>query len=253
MKILCRHCHSSSSTFKNKRCRTCRKRLSFASKCYGAMAYVADVATRGPLIQCHNPACGQPYPLRYPACPNCRAQLTGTAGMEMIVAPVRKRLPSTNLGAKVPDKRVGQELYLVFSLISLAIALWLVKDIDTITWLKHAGISLVLVAMVGMVIRFSIPRHVLVILVRHTTWVVKLALVSNYVVVMILVSAFIEDWWSKAVALATVVAVTWGGAWIICYVFYPTSLRMGEIFLNAPITPFDPTRRQGREGWYDSR
>ena len=239
------------STFKNKRCRACHKHLSVASKYYGAVAYAANVVTRGPLIQCHNPECDYAYPLGHPECPKCKTRLTGTAAMELLVRPVRKRFLAAGRGAKVQDKRVGHGLYLNFSLGILALVLWQVKDIDAVTWLKHTAVSLMLVAMVGIVIRFAVPRHVLVILVRHTTWVVRLALVSNYMVVMLLVSAFLDDWWAKAVALATVAGVTWGGAWIICYCFYPTSLRMSEIFLNPPVTAFDHTRKQGRDGYLD--
>ena len=85
----------------------------------------------------------------------------------------------------------------------------------------------------------------------RTSWVIKLALVLNYMAIFLLVWASLEVWWTKAVALATLGLVTCAGAWVLTSLIWPTTLNLTNIFLHPGGEPFDWTGRQGRTGWHD--
>ena len=249
MRLICPKCGSSRPTPSHKRCPSCRRRLTFANKAAGEVRRIAKWVRNGPLIRC--PACDFPSPLGYLECPNCGTPRTASVALQYVAGPAQAWISRTCKGDGHRAKRIGHFLCLVFSLAFFIYGLQQVSDLDALALFAHAAVCFVFVAVIGIVIRFVVPRHVLIVVLLRTSWLIKLSLVLNYTALFLLVWASLADWWSKAVALATLAVVTWGGAWAVASLLWPTTLRLTQMFLYTGVEPFDPTRRQGRTGWHD--
>jgi len=215
----------------------------------GALKLVVKRATSGPLVAC--PECGFPLLLSRRECPKCDKPVTASAALQYVARPAQALISRGSKGDGHAGKRIGHFVCLLFSLGFLIYALDQVAELGILGWAKHTIVSLVFVAVVAMLIRFVVPRQVLLILLLRTSWVIKLSMVFTYSAVFLFVWASLGAWWTKAVALATLAIVTSGGVWIFTSLMWPTTLDVTHIFFPPQVEPFDFRRPQGRTGWND--
>lgn len=96
------------------------------------------------------------------------------------------------------------------------------------------------------------PRRIFRAISQRTTALIKLALILNYLTLVLVLQAWISAWWARASILAGVFAVTWLGVWLLTTFLWPMKEDLQS--LGAPPPPtrrFDPMAPQGRTGRHD--
>lgn len=197
------------------------------------------------VIQC--PGCGQPVPLTATVCPNptCGTAITVGSTVDAVMEPTRRRWRGFLDNATPATRRWVQLAYLF---VSAAILWWLLAYVEkhhSENWIWHALLSVLYLTVFGIVTALVAPRRVFEAISSHASWTVKLALVFNYLTLLLLLQIMISTWWARAVMLAGFFGATYVAVWLLRKLLLP--MFSGE----AEDSSFDPSAPQGRRGRYD--
>ena len=172
--------------------------------------------------------------------------MTVGAAVEVSLTPLRRRWQGFLRRAKPKTRRRIQWGYLG---LSLALLWWLVGYTEGQLGKGLVGqaiLSIVYLATFGLLAAVLVPKYVWTSFARRTSPLIKLAVVVNYLTLLLLVQNLIGAWWVRANILAGLFVVSWIGAWVLCHLFWPTCLRTANILLGDAPRDFDPSDPQGR-------
>jgi hypothetical protein len=207
--------------------------------------------------------CGGGVPITAKACPACKTPLTVNSAVEKTLAPARQRAGQlvaggretlararTSMKKATPEtKRRIQWVYLLFSVALLWWLLVCAEQNEVGTWLRRALLSVVFLAASGMLVIVVVPRHMLQTVSRRASILSKLAMVANYLTLLLLLQMMIGVWWQRALILAGLVGVTCLGAWLLTVFWNAT--EKARNFIGQDNQTFDPSAPQGRQGRFD--
>ena len=197
-------------------------------------------------------ACGQPAPINATACPHCKTAITVDSTMHAVLDPPRQRWRNFLIQATPETRRRIQWAYLLASGLVLW---WMLADLEkkeTGELLRDAMLSVVYCAVVTFIALLLVPRRIFHLVAQLTTAKIKLALILNYLTLVLVLQTWISAWWARASILAGVFGVSWLAVWLISTFLWPMNEDLRS--LGAPPAPdrtFNPAAPQGRTGRYD--
>ncbi len=193
-------------------------------------------------LQC--PACYRASPFLARACPHCRQPITFTVAVEVALTPLRDRYEQAVDNAGPKAMRRIQWLCFQLSLVLLWYLLgYTAKHADE--WIGQALLSVVYLAVFGLLAAVLVPRSVWVSFLWRTSRLTKLTVVVNYFSVLLLVQSLIGAWKERATVLAGLFAVSWLASWVLCHLIWPQFIGTVTI-LTGGGAGFDTSDRQGR-------
>jgi hypothetical protein len=114
-------------------------------------------------------------------------------------------------------------------------------------WIRIGFVSVVYLGSLALLTKWFLRTEIIIKFLLLTNWVVKLALIFNYLTCLMLLQLAVDEWWAQFAALAGLVIITYGGAWVFCSMFWPAAVNVKHIFLGDDLTnSFDSMRDQGR-------
>lgn len=243
MKLICSKGHT--VKWSDKKCAECGEEQSI-------VAYVKRKWKRllsGPLVYCTNSEyCCRAYPIGYKECPFCERENSVENAFNTVADPVRRAVEK----ASPRTRRIFQRFYLVLSAIVLFAIFRRMTSLDAEAWVKIGVISVIYLGSLGLLIKWFVRADLVLKLLLLTSWVVKLALIFNYLACLMLLQMAVAEWWAQFMALGALVAITYVGAWVFAWLFWPMAGNIKTIFLGADSSNvFDSTRDQGRKGRND--
>ena len=244
VKFACPRC-SHEVGLRDRACPKCKLALTLG----GVVGYYWGLLCSGvkkeAVIQC--PGCHRPVPLATTVCPhpNCGAPITVGATVDAVMAPTRRRWRGFLDHATPTTRRWVQLAYLILSATILWWLLAYVEKHHSGNWIWHALLSVLYLTVFGIVAALVAPRRVFEAIASHASWSVKLALVFNYLTLLLLLQVMISTWWARAVMLAGFFGATYLAVWLLRKLLLP--MFSGE----AEDRTFDPSAAQGRRGRYD--
>jgi hypothetical protein len=197
-------------------------------------------------------ACGQPAPINAAACPHCKTPITVDSTVHAVLDPPRQRWRNFLTQATPETRRRFQWAYLLASGLVLW---WMLADLEkkqTGELFRDALLSVVYCAAVAFIVLLLVPRWIFQLVAQGTTAIVKLALILNYLTLVLVLQSWISAWWARASILAGVFAVSWLAVWLIATFLWPMKNELHS--LGAPPNPrrnFNPSAPQGRVGRID--
>lgn len=201
------------------------------------------------------PGCGERVPFSATICQNCGVSMTLDAAYEATVGPARRRWHSFLNTAPDWVKRLVQRTYLILSVWALWWFLGYMERNFEDSWFAYAGLSVVYLVAIAVLARGLVPRDVFIIFPQKVSRITKLALVFNYLTLLLGLQLFIGTWLLRTTMLATLFGITVLASWI-ARTFCPDFWKNLGNFLAPPAAPvekrrFDPTRPQGRQAQHD--
>jgi len=200
---------------------------------------------RGPLVYCTWSECARAHPITYEECPFCGRKNTVENAFKSVTDPVSYAIQES----KPQTRRKFQRLYLILSAIALFALFRHMTTLDTETWIRMGIVSIVYLGSLALLIKWFVRPEIVIKFLLLTSWVVKLAMIFNYLVCLMLLQLAVVQWWVQFMALAALVAISYGGAWVFCWLFWPMTGNIKTIFLGEQVTNiFDSMQNQGRSG-----
>lgn len=192
------------------------------------------------------PSCGKPVPIAEKNClnPDCRAPITVGGALDATLAAPRRRWLSFLENLTPGMVRCFQWGYVLTSLFVLWQVLTFTEKHYSDKWVLHAGLSTVFLAVIVFLTWVIAPAGVLRVVSQRASWRIKIALVSNYLTLLLVLQMAISKWWTRALLLAGMFAVTWLAAWGL------RSLLVPMVDQPPGQSQFDPSADQGRRGRY---
>lgn len=208
---------------------------------------------RGPLIKCTATFCEKAYPLSYKECPFCTTENSLQNAVDSVIEPIGEATQRAIKTRSPETKRRFQRAYLILSFFVLCFALSHSAKSDGDEVGKSALMAVLYLGCLALLIRWFVPQKLIITFLLRTTWVVKLALIFNYLACLILLQVVIAGWWAQFVGLAILVGLTWGGVWVFCRLLWSMNLEMKNIFLfgKEDSSSFNHLGDQGRKGFWD--
>lgn len=197
------------------------------------------------------PSCHKAVPITAKICPNrrCKAPLTVDATVQAVFDPPKQRWRRFLAEATPATRRRIQWAYLLASGLALW---WMLADLEkkqTAELFKDALMSVVYCAVIAFIVLLLVPRRIFQVVSQHTTALIKLALILNYLTLVLVLQTWISAWWARASILAGVFAVTWLAVWLLTTFLWPMKQDLQSLGAQAPAQrPLDHTARQGRRG-----
>lgn len=205
----------------------------------------------GKLVSAANvkcPGCGQPVPVSSHACPGCKSPLTVESAVDLVVAPKKRRLFEWAANATPETKKRVQRMYFFLSLAILWWMLALVEEQFPGDWIKHSAIGAIFLAASGLVASILIPKRTLEVVLKHLSATTKLALVANYVSVMLAVRMFTTTWKERSLSLAGIIIGTWLAGYFLTSFAWPMKEGVSSLFEEEEKSKgFDASGPQGRK------
>lgn len=240
MKLICSKGHS--VKWNDKKCAECGEDQSI-------FAYVkrkAKRAAKGPLVYCTG--CSRPFPIGYKECPFCERENSVENAVNTVALPLRDTVEK----ASPRTRRNFQRFYLILSACALVAAFRHMTSLENGEWMRIGALSVIYLAFVALLAKWFVRTDIILKFLLLTSWVVKLALMFNYLTCLVLLQMAVAEWWAQFVALGAIVAITYGGAWAFCSLFWPTAENIKTIFLGQSNSSlFDSMKDQGRRGRHD--
>lgn len=197
-------------------------------------------------IKC--PGCGQPNPVSFKACPSCKTPLTVESAVDMVVTPKKQGLFEWAANATPETRKRVQRLYL---LLSFGILWWMLAVVEEQfpgNWAKHSAIGAVFLAASGLVASMITPKRTLEVVLKHLSGTTKLALVANYVSVMLAVRMFTTTWKERSFSLAGIIIGTWVAGYFLTRFALPMKEDVTSMFKEGETSKgFDASGPQGRK------
>lgn len=194
------------------------------------------------------PGCGRANPLSAKVCPACQKQLTVESAVDLVVTPRKRQLFEWAASATPATKKRVQRMYFLLSLAGLWWMLVIVEERFPGSWLSHSAIGAVFLCASGLVAAIVVPKKALEVLIRHASATTKLALVANYVCLMLAVRMFTTTWKERAFSLAGIILATGVAAWFLTSFAWPLKQGVASIFEEEEGPKgFETTGPQGRK------
>jgi hypothetical protein len=244
MKLACPKCEEPCGLFQNA-CPRCGFALTLGS----VLAHYRDQFKARAAFQC--PQCREPVPVTARTCAKCGAPITVRAAIDTTLAPPKRRWREFRRQAGPGTKRSIQWGYLLFSFLLLGGLLTYIAGQPGAVWLPTAALSVVYLAVFGLLALLLVPRRVFRAVYWGASAVMKLSLVCNFLSVMILLQFLIGAWWGQAVVLAILFGVVWLAAYIFHIYVLPMAAATEQVFIRPGERDFDSKGPQGRDARWD--
>jgi len=201
------------------------------------------------------PGCGERVPFSAAICQNCGASMTLDAAYEATVGPARRRWHSFLDTAPAGVKRFVQWTYLILSVAALWRVLSYLEEHFEDSWFAYVGLSMVYLVAIAVLARGLARREVFIVFPQQISRITKLAVVFNYLTLLLGSQVFIGTWLIRSTMLASLFGVTVLAAWIARKFFSDFWANLGSFLAPPPASVekrrFDPTRPQGRQAQHD--
>ena len=194
------------------------------------------------------PGCGHANPLSAKLCSACKEPISVEVAVDLVVTPRKQQMFKWAASATPETKRRVQRMYF---LLSLAILWWMLAIVEERfpgSWFSHSAIGAVFLCASGLVAAVVVPKKTLELLIRHLSVTTKLALVANYVCLMLAVRMFTTTWKERAFSLAGIILATGVAAWFLTSFAWPLKQGVASIFEEDEQSKgFDTSGPQGRK------
>ena len=191
------------------------------------------------------PRCGKKVRLNATACA-CGASMTLEAAIQATLEPPRKRWHHFINTIGPGMESLIRWLYLGAS---LAAGWWLLNYVHaqySQRWLGYAALSAVYLAVLFFLVSWLAPRRVFQEVSRRARPVVKLALLANFLSLLLLLQLVIKAWWAQALTLVGLILVAVLGLLLSSFLM---SIKDGT--RQPEDTIHTKTRPQGRKALID--
>ena len=241
MKIACPKC--SESDIRNGECPKCHFTLTIADILRLYRDNVVGFVRRKAVISC--PHCGNIVKITASLCPSCKNMVTATAVKDTVTAPTRKWWNDFLNRATPTTMRSVQWVYLLASGVVLWCLLAYTEEHNQEHWVRNTALSVLYLTVMGFIAVLIIPPSVRLAITKRAAWRVKLAMIANYLTLMLILQMSIGAWWARALMMAGLFVATFLA--IILFNAFFSPMLPGK---NQPNT-FDPSQPQGRRGRFD--
>ena len=193
---------------------------------------------RKAVISC--PSCGHEVAITASVCPSCNQGVTASAVVNNVTEAPRRQFNGLLNGATPGTKRRVQWAYLLASALGLWCLLSYVVEHNE-HWFKNAALSVIYLAVISFIIVLLVPQSVFNALAKRAGWRIKLALIANYLTLLLTMQILIGALWARATMLA--------GLFVVSYV--AVAIFKSVFGANDRSGVFDPSQPQGRRGRFD--
>ena len=190
------------------------------------------------------PNCGKNVSLNATAC-ECGASMKVGDAVDAALEPSRKRWHGFVNAAGPGMALLLRWLYLAISLFA---GWWLLNYVQaqhSKQWIGYAALSTVYLGVLIFVGSWLLPQRMFQAVSRRARPVVKLALLANFLTLLLLLQLVIKTWWAQALALAGLIAVA-----VLGLILAGMLLSMKDK-IQAENTVHTKTRPQGRKAVLD--
>ena len=240
MKIACPKCPE--SVIRDGVCPTCGFTLTVGGIWRFYLGRLADFFRRRAVIPC--PHCGGEVPITTSLCPHCNETVTANAVVDTVTAPPRLIWQDFVKHPTPGAMRRFQWAYLLASGLALWGLLAYAEGHNGEHWVRDTALSVAYLAILGFIAVLVVPPSVFEAVAKRAGWRVKLAMMANYLSLLILLQLAVGAWWARALTLSGLFLAAYLGMMIF------HALRGPQPDANQQ-RPFDPSRPQGRRGRYD--
>lgn len=194
------------------------------------------------------PGCGHANPLSANLCSSCKKPITVERAVDLVVAPRKRQVLQWATSATPETRKRVQRMYFLLSLGVLWWMLAIVEERFPGSWFKHSAIGAVFLCASGLVAALVVPKKTLEFLIRNLSATTKLALVANYLCLMLAVRMFTTTWKERALSLAGIILATGVAAWLLTLFAWPAKQAVASIFEeDEQSRGFDTSGPQGRK------
>ena len=191
------------------------------------------------------PHCGGDVQVTANLCPHCNNSVTANAVINTTLAPPRQRWRSFVRNATPVAMRRVQWVYLLLSSLALWYLLAYAQEHNEEHWVRDAALAAFFLAVMGFIVTLIFPSSLLQMVVNRAGWRVKLAMIANWLTLLLLLELLIDVWWAKALMLAGLFLVA-------CLAIIILSIIRAYLLRpEGQQDTFDPSQPQGRRGRYD--
>ena len=243
MRFKCPYCRHGRPKLTDEVCPDCGKQVSLRPLLKLCWQKFKDRFVRAAVARC--PKCGENIPLNATVCV-CGASMELGAAVQTALEPPRKRWHGFVNAAGPGMARFLQWLYLGISLVA---GWWLLNYVQaqhSKQWIGYAALSAVYLAVLIFVGSWLVPQRVFQAVSQRARPVVKLALLANFLTLLLLLQLVIKTWWAQALALAGLIVVAVLGLMLSSFLM---SLKAGKLRPEDAI--HTKTRPQGRKAVID--
>jgi hypothetical protein len=249
MKIQCPFNPKHIVDFADSYCQECERRLTPKEL---IQFYLHRVRFRGQLkLLTECPTCEFVFPLPESKCPRCGLAFTLGAARSDALKRFGWCWRDFATHASVGQLRSFQRYFLLCSLLILFAAISCVSLFKSEEWSTLVFLSVIYLTVSGLMIKWFVPPHVLLLIAQRTSRRVKLAMVVNYLTILLAIQVCIGSWVAQATIVASLFGVTAISAWLLCRIAWPMSLETYRLFFESVDTFFDPMKPQGRQAKSD--
>ena len=249
MKIQCPFNPKHTVSFTDSYCQECERRITPKALLQFYMHRLRFRSRLRLLTEC--PACEFVFPLPEPRCPRCK--LATTVGVVASEGIKRSSWHWRDFAAHASPSQLRrfQRYFLLGSLLLLVGAVECVWSFKSGELGASALLSIVYLTISGLMVKWFVPPHVLLLIAQRTSHRVKLAMVLNYLTVLLTIQVCIGSWLAQAAIVAGLFGVTAISAWLLCRIAWPMSLETYRLFFESLDTFLDPMKPQGRKARND--
>ena len=246
MKFCCKKRHCPGVLLRGAPCSSCGLSLTVGCVFKSSLKSFRSLLRRRLALAC--PGCKGTIPAFDSKCKKCGTILTVERSISAVFGSTEAVKPGVVPSAT--KQRLFQWGLLGVSALIFWLSLQELEHTYSQNWQKHAALTIAYFAAFLLLSLWIVPQKTLIVVAQRASKVVKLALVFNYLTGMILIQMFVATWWLRSLMLASILGVTWAGAWIFARFLWPLSATVSALFI-PPGAYFDPTSTQGRNVRYD--
>jgi hypothetical protein len=242
MRYTCPRCGHEELKLTDKTCPNCKLVLSIRPLLKFYWHQWKKRLKRAAVTRC--PHCNENVPLNAAACV-CGESLKVGDAVAAALDPSRKKLEHFVNTAGTGTQRLIQWLYLA---VSLTAGCWLLNYVHaqySKQWIGYAALSTVYLGVLVVLANWLVPQQVFKA-VKCRGAPVKLALLANFLSLLLLLQLVIKAWWAQALALAALIGVAVLGLLLSNFI---TSIQAGKSRPGDSI--HTKTRPQGRKAVID--
>ena len=139
----------------------------------------------------------------------------------------------------------------MYFLVSVGLLWWLLASFPNQSihdWFVRASLTAFYLAVLGLLAVLLIPHEAFARFRQETSQLVKLGVLLNYLTLLLLLQLSVQTWWRRALTLAGLFLVSYGGAWLLSHLLWPVVAKLREVSSEAQGTHVNPSASQGRKG-----
>jgi hypothetical protein len=249
MAFLCHVC-GESVAFGDKVCPRCKEPLDAQSVFKSWWEKLGFKLKRATAVHC--PTCNAIGSLQFGYCVKCGCNFTIGSALAPLLRGPRRFWDRLVTNASPVAKRRFQLLYFFFSSAAFLTLLTVFEKLQPGKWLGTSLLVLIFLTFFLLLFFWLIPRHLLVLVARRTTRLVKLSLVANYFTLLLLIQLAVSTWVEKAVIVASQIVISIIAFYLLLEFVWPVWNALAESFRQAAgAQDFDPSAYQGRRAYSD--